>query len=255
MIFTFLGILCFVASWLFIFLDSSTTKDRLMILSLLNGLMILFFIVALYSSKKIIFRASILISIYFFIMLMLAMSPFFTIALSEVPNLVSMIVLLIVSVYLVEKSKGKDRASWYNGKFPRFLGISFLVVLLGAVFRPLFVLWVLITMLWSVNVYIRIEENHLVYELELFKLVIYSRIYSPEEIKEVKLMRTGWMDPAANVKLYKGRDIKITYFTPNDIYQRLHRFTIDNDIKLVLTKDYEMLETRRKRREKEMQSS
>ncbi len=251
-LFTSLGTIFLIAAWLFNLGFLGSIPNSIVLLSVLNGLSILFFLTALLYCKKKEFRAAVLGVFYLLFILMPFLSLFYQLTESNLLNVISLLIIFITTAIIVERQKGIDRTDWYRGGYPRYVAVYVIAFIGSAFYRPLLSLALLIIILWMVTRYLKIDEDHIIYELELFNIVIYSRRYSLEDIKELKFMRAGWMDQGAILKLHKGMDIKLYYFKPENIYSHLYQFGLDNDVKINRTKDYEMLETRRKRKEKEI---
>ena len=251
-LFTSLGTIFLIAAWLFNLGLLGIIPNELVLLAVLNGLSILFFLIALLYCKKKVFRGAVLGVFYLLFILMPIISHFYQLSESNLLNVISLLVIFIFALIIVERQKGIGRTDWYKGEYPRYF-VFYLIAFIGSAFyRPLLSIALLIIILWMVTRYIKIEDDHIIYELELCNIVIYSRRYSLEDIKELKFMRAGWMDQAAVLKLHKGMDIKLYYFKPENIYSHLYQFGVENDVSINKTKDYEMLETRRKRKEKEI---
>ena len=252
-LFTSLGTIFLITAWLLNLGLLGTMPNGLVMLSVLNGLSILFFLTALLYCKNKGFRAAVAGVFYLITMLFPLLSLSFEPTALNILNLISFFVICIAALFIVDGQKGIDRTGWYKGRCPRYIVVAYLITFIGSTFyRPLLSIALLIIILWMVTRYLKIEKDHVLYELELFNIVIYSRRYSPEDIEELKFMRAGWMDPAAMLKLHKGMDIKLYYFKPENIHSHLYSFGLENDVRINKTKDYEMLETRRKRKEKEM---
>jgi len=100
----------------------------------------------------------------------------------------------------------------------------------------------LIILLASLRFKFYIEENILTYEIFLFTFLLYKRRVSPDEIKQVKFIRTGWAKKGAIIKLKKGLSLRIVNFEPTNVCPDLNAFTDKHSISSLKTNDYILLD-------------
>lgn len=74
----------------------------------------------------------------------------------------------------------------------------------------------------------------------------------PDNIKQVKFIRTGWAQKAVVIKVHKGFNKRLAVPKPENVYERLYEFAENHAIETIKTGDYlilERLERNRYRRE------
>ena len=87
-----------------------------------------------------------------------------------------------------------------------------------------------------------IKENELIYKISILNFNIYEKKMTSMNIKKIKFKRAGLKTKLAVIRLNKGISIRISLFTPSNVFQNLHTFSEKNKIQFELSKDYKILE-------------
>lgn len=87
-----------------------------------------------------------------------------------------------------------------------------------------------------------IDSNHVSYKVLLFYWPLYKRVVSPDEMNQIKFKRVGWNTKGAIIKTKKGLPIRITHFTPEDVYTDLTNFAAEHNLSVYKTNDYLILD-------------
>ena len=96
---------------------------------------------------------------------------------------------------------------------------------------------VLLTLL-LINYKFEIKEDHLTYQIVLFKWALYNTIIYPNRIITINFKRVGWLTKGAIIRVNKGFNIRIVHFVPIEVLEDLIDFANDNGIPYCKTKDY-----------------
>lgn len=88
----------------------------------------------------------------------------------------------------------------------------------------------------------KILADHLIFEVCILSLSIYSRTVSSQDINEMKFTRVGWSRKCVVVKNRKGFNFKLSNFSPETLYNELIVFANKYDIPISKSKDYKRLE-------------
>ena len=104
------------------------------------------------------------------------------------------------------------------------------------------VLLLCIACLFFIKYSLKIEEDHLTYTISLLNRTIYQKNSFPSNIKRITFKRIGWKTKLAVIKLEKGLPIRVSLFTPTTIFDDLMNYCNENNIEVVKTKDYLILE-------------
>lgn len=109
---------------------------------------------------------------------------------------------------------------------------------------PLFLVVLLIAVgLASFRFKIRINDDHLVYEVFFFfKFNIMKKVISPSEINHMKFIRVSWAKKATILKLKNGFNIRLAVIETNKAINHLIDFANKHDITIIKTNDYLILE-------------
>jgi hypothetical protein len=92
------------------------------------------------------------------------------------------------------------------------------------------------------QVQLTITSDRLDYKIKLFKLTIYRKILTPDNIKKIKFCRIGWSTKNAVVKVRGGFNFGVAYFYSEQLIGELEEFALANHIEIQKTKDYQLLE-------------
>jgi len=101
---------------------------------------------------------------------------------------------------------------------------------------------VIIVIAASIRYKFTIHNDHLMYEMTLFKRSILKKRVIPDEIKQIRFVRVDWAKKAAKIKLHKGLPIRLAVLQPVEAYDHLLAFSDKHEIQIVKTKDYLLLE-------------
>lgn len=99
---------------------------------------------------------------------------------------------------------------------------------------------ILVTMF--INFKFEILADHLIFEVCILSLSIYSRTVSSQDINEMKFTRVGWSRKCVVVKNRKGFNFKLSNFSPETLHNELIVFANKYDIPISKSKDYKRLE-------------
>ncbi|WP_101842747.1 hypothetical protein [Halobacillus sp. Marseille-P3879] len=92
---------------------------------------------------------------------------------------------------------------------------------------------------------LEIRNDHIVYQIGFYKKSIINKKIEPAQIKQLKFTRVGWAKKAAIIKLHKGINIRLAGFDPEEVYDQLIQFGEQQDLTILKTKDYAVLERMR----------
>ena len=107
----------------------------------------------------------------------------------------------------------------------------------------LFLIIFIIAFLITLFKYTLVINNHtIVYTIQLFGLTIYRKKVEPLDIKKIIFKRINWKSKLAVIKIQKGFSIRVTLFTPENVFNDLIKFCEDNAIHYEKTKDYKIIE-------------
>lgn len=107
----------------------------------------------------------------------------------------------------------------------------------------LFLLFLLLAIaLASIKYKFKIHDDHFVYQILLFNKPIIKKGVFPDQINQIKFIRVGWSKKAAIIKVNKGINIRLAVLEPPKAYEHLIEFAEKQDITILKTKDYLILE-------------
>lgn len=92
------------------------------------------------------------------------------------------------------------------------------------------------------QVQLTITSDQLEYKIKVFKLTIYRKLLTPENIKKIKFGRIGWATKNAVVKVRGGLNFSAAYFYSEQLILELEEFALANNIEVQKTRDYLLLE-------------
>ncbi|WP_164669857.1 hypothetical protein [Virgibacillus doumboii] len=102
-------------------------------------------------------------------------------------------------------------------------------------------LTIFILLLAFMSFALRIVDNKLIYKATIFGITFYKKTSESVQITELKLKRAGWAKKCAIVKVKDGLNLRIIDFHPNSVYDELQSFAEKHGIRMVRTKNYELL--------------
>lgn len=79
-------------------------------------------------------------------------------------------------------------------------------------------------------------------DLIFIRPCIYRKTIHSKQIKLIKLKRKGWMRKAATIHIRRGINLQIDQSIPDDVLPQLIIYANTNEVPLVKTKDYLILE-------------
>ncbi|MGP4108569.1 diguanylate cyclase [Virgibacillus sp. L01] len=121
--------------------------------------------------------------------------------------------------------------------------ILFLMALTFIAFNIYYLFFLLLIFLLNfMSSQLTIDDEKITYKTYIFAVPIYKKEVAPVRITELKLKRVSWAKKCAVIKVIKGLNIRVINFHPETIYQDLIRYAKDNDVKVIKTKDYKILE-------------
>ncbi len=88
----------------------------------------------------------------------------------------------------------------------------------------------------------QINDDHLTYQIVFFKLPLYKRRINLNQINQIRFKRFGCYTKGAIIQVYKGINIRIVHFIPDDVLKDLVEFARENGISYSKTKEYCILE-------------
>ena len=91
-----------------------------------------------------------------------------------------------------------------------------------------------------------ISQDELNYILSIFGFILFHKKLSSSDIDQISFKRFGWFTKGAILKLHKGINVRIVQFIPKDVMFQLENFAINNDVSIIKSKDYLLLERREK---------
>ncbi|SFL61885.1 hypothetical protein SAMN04487943_102481 [Gracilibacillus orientalis] len=114
---------------------------------------------------------------------------------------------------------------------------------------PLFLLYLLFVaaLATSVQLTFKIQNDHLVYQVLLYKRSIIKKEIYPDRVNQMEFIRAGWAKKAAIIKVDKGHNIRLVVLQPPKAYDDLIVFAEKHDIAIVKTNDYLTLERKEER--------
>ncbi|WP_188653704.1 hypothetical protein [Pontibacillus salipaludis] len=125
-------------------------------------------------------------------------------------------------------------SSVLSSSFRNSLSVEFLV------FGILFCIFTFFTLF--IHYECTIDSNYVSYRVLFFSWPLYKRTLSPNEIKQIKFKRVGWNTKGAIIKTKKGPQVRITHFTPEDVYTDLTNFAAAHNLSVYKTNDYLILD-------------
>lgn len=117
----------------------------------------------------------------------------------------------------------------YNGEYQ---GQTFILI-----FLSIFCFFGLFT-----NYEFEIKEDELNYKTLLFEYTIFHKKVNSADIHQITFKRVGWATKGAIIRLHRGINMRIIQFEPNDVMSHLETFTLSNDVTVIKSKDYLVLE-------------
>ncbi|WP_455717337.1 hypothetical protein [Anaerosporobacter sp.] len=88
----------------------------------------------------------------------------------------------------------------------------------------------------------KINDDHLTYQIVLFRLPLYKRSIHLNQINQIRFKRFGWYTKGAIIQVDNGINIRIVHFVPDEVLKDLVEFARKNGISYSKTKDYCILE-------------
>jgi hypothetical protein len=114
------------------------------------------------------------------------------------------------------------------------------------VFDVLFYLQILLALFLLMSIFIRfefvIDGGYLIFQTLFFSIPIYKKVLFPNQINQIKFIRIGWATKCAVIQVKKGFNVRITNFTPSNVFNDLIDFANNHCISISKTKDYLILE-------------
>lgn len=101
---------------------------------------------------------------------------------------------------------------------------------------------VLFTIALSIEFEIKLDDSYLTYRLLFINTQLYKKVIYPNQIPRIKFIRVNWVSRGAVIKVKKGLTIRVTNLVPDTLIVRLIDFAHANDISIVKTKDFLILE-------------
>ena len=89
---------------------------------------------------------------------------------------------------------------------------------------------------------LKLDDDHLTYRMSLFRINFYKKRITPKQIKQIKFVRVGWLSKGAIIKVEKGFNIRVTHYTPKTVIAELLNFANKNEISILKTRDFVILE-------------
>lgn len=90
--------------------------------------------------------------------------------------------------------------------------------------------------------HLRIDKNQLEYKISLYKFTFYRKKLAPEQIDKIKFVRIGWTTKDAVIKPKQGLNFRVSHFYNEPIIYNLEEFASENNIEVVKTRDFRILE-------------
>lgn len=114
--------------------------------------------------------------------------------------------------------------------------------------------WSIFLMIFCiVSFYIKTEfiinQDNMNYKIRILHFVFFEKKLSPSDLNKIVFNRYGWAMNGASLKLYKGLNLRIVHFLPEDVMLQLETFAINNNVSISKSKDYLLLERREKNRQ------
>jgi hypothetical protein len=92
------------------------------------------------------------------------------------------------------------------------------------------------------QIQLTITSDHLEYKIKFFRITIYRKILTSENIKKIKFGRIGWSTKNAVVKVRGGFNFGVAYFSSEQLIRELEEFARVDHIEVQKTRDYLLLE-------------
>lgn len=108
------------------------------------------------------------------------------------------------------------------------------------VIRIILILFICIALFIKYSIII--EDDFLVYRITLFNKQIYKVIVYPNQIVKIKFKVVGWSTRCAVIKRRNGISVRLTKFLPSNLLEELTRIAVENEIPIVKSKDYQILD-------------
>ncbi|WDW10569.1 diguanylate cyclase [Priestia aryabhattai] len=83
-----------------------------------------------------------------------------------------------------------------------------------------------------------IEKDTLAYRTYILKLKVYEKTVKPKDIKKIVFKRLSWKAKLAVVQVEKGWNMRITLFSPPNVFKELETFAHEYDVDIQKTADY-----------------
>ncbi|MBD3107492.1 hypothetical protein IEO70_03865 [Bacillus sp. AGMB 02131] len=89
---------------------------------------------------------------------------------------------------------------------------------------------------------LKIDDGYLSYRMSLFGMEFYKKRITPQQIKQMKFVRVGWLSKGAIVQMEKGFNIRVTHFSPETVVAELLDFAHKHEVPIFKTRDFVILE-------------
>ncbi|KGR77389.1 hypothetical protein CD29_15080 [Ureibacillus manganicus DSM 26584] len=89
---------------------------------------------------------------------------------------------------------------------------------------------------------VKIDERTIHYKVSLMGRTFYKKTWGPNDLKQLKFTRIGWQTKSVVIQVKKGFNIRLSNFTPDQLFIDLLNFAKLNDVPIYKTKDYMILE-------------
>jgi hypothetical protein len=144
----------------------------------------------------------------------------------------------------INSNKGASNVT-YQASAPRsvFIWLIFLI-LLTSFFGYKFQFGIAIVTLAAslLQFHLQIDTNRLEYKLSLYKVTVYRKKLAPDQIAKIKFVRIGWTTKDAIIKPKQGLSFRVSHFYNETIIHRLEQFASENNVEVIKTRDYHLLE-------------
>ncbi|MFF2753041.1 hypothetical protein ACFVR1_04685 [Psychrobacillus sp. NPDC058041] len=87
-----------------------------------------------------------------------------------------------------------------------------------------------------------IKEDELNYKTLLFVFTVFQKKLYSADIYHVTFKRVGWATKGAIIRLHRGINIRIIQFNHKDVMSQLETFSLNNNVPVIKSKDYLVLE-------------
>lgn len=133
----------------------------------------------------------------------------------------------------------------YQASAPRsvFIWLIFLI-LLTSIFGYRFQVGIAIVTLAAslIQFHLQIDKNELEYKILLYKFTFYRKRLAPDKVAKIKFVRIGWTTKDAIIKPKQGLSFRVSHFYNETIIHRLEQFASENNVEVIKTRDYHLLE-------------